>query len=172
MTGVQTCALPISKDGSLYGSYWDHVGAMSTNSERQQAYLIATQEKLETNIRTMNGVLDADVIITPGEDRTYVLEDISTETKASVKVSLRSGYMLTDQQAKGIRTMVSHAWSGMTIDDVAILDDIGNTYTDTSANAGTLIELKRQLEESQSNYLRTQIKIGRASCRERVFCGV
>jgi len=146
------------KDGSLYGSYWDHVGAMSTNSERQQAYLIATQEKLETNIRTMNGVLDADVIITPGEDRTYVLEDISTETKASVKVSLRSGYMLTDQQAKGIRTMVSHAWSGMTIDDVAILDDIGNTYTDTSANAGTLIELKRQLEESQSNYLRTQIK--------------
>ena len=146
------------KDGSLYGSYWDHVGAMSTNSERQQAYLIATQEKLETNIRTMNGVLDADVIITPGEDRTYVLEDISTETKASVKVSLRSGYMLTDQQAKGIRTMVSHAWSGMTIDDVAILDDIGNTYTDTRANAGTLIELKRQLEESQSNYLRTQIK--------------
>lgn len=146
------------KDGSLYGSYWEHVGAMSTSSERATAFQIATQEKLETNIRTMTGVLNAEVIITPGESRTYVLEDVSTEAKATVKVSLRSGYMLTDQQAKGIRVMVSHAWSGMTIDSVAIVDDIGNTYTDSSVNAGTLIELRRQLEESQSNYLRTQIK--------------
>ena len=37
------------KDGSLYGSYWDHVGAMSTSSERQTAYLISTQEKLEAD---------------------------------------------------------------------------------------------------------------------------
>lgn len=146
------------KDGSLYGSYWEHVGAMSTSSERATAFQIATQEKLESSIRTMPGVLDASVIITPGESRTYVLEDVSTEAKASVRVTLRSGYMLTDQQAKGIRVMVSHAWSGMTIDSVAITDDIGNTYTDSSVNAGTLIELRRQLEESQSNYLRTQIK--------------
>lgn len=146
------------KDGSLYGSYWEHVGAMSTSSERATAFRIATQEKLESSIRTMTGVLDASVIITPGESRTYVLEDVSTEAKASVKVTLRSGYMLTDQQAKGIRVMVSHAWSGMTIDNVAIMDDIGNTYTDSSVNAGTLIELRRQLEEFQSNYLRTQIK--------------
>lgn len=146
------------KNGSLYGSYWEHVGAMSTSSERATAFQIATQEKLETSIRTMTGVLDASVIITPGESRTYVLEDVSTEAKASVKVWLRSGYMLTDQQAKGIRVMVSHAWSGMSIDNVAITDDIGNTYTDSSVNAGTLIELRRQLEESQSNYLRTQVK--------------
>lgn len=146
------------RDGSLYGSYWEHVGSMSTSSERATAFQIATQEKLETNIRTMTGVLDASVIITPGESRTYVLEDVSTEAKASVSLTLRSGYMLTDQQARGIRVMVSHAWSGMTIDSVAITDDIGNTYTDSSVSAGTLVELKRQLEESQSNYLRTQIK--------------
>ena len=72
------------KDGSLYGSYWDHVGAMSTSSERQTAYLISTQEKLETAIRTMPNVLDAQVTITPGQERTYVLEDISTQTVATV----------------------------------------------------------------------------------------
>ena len=146
------------KDGSLYGSYWDHVGAMSTNSERQTAFLIATQEKLETAIRTMPNVLDAQVTITPGQERTYVLEDISTQTVATVFVNMRSGQVLTDQQANGIRTMVSHAWTGMTIDDVSITDNVGNTYSDTSGNADTLIELKRRLEESQSNYIRTQIK--------------
>ena len=146
------------KDGSLYGSYWDHVGAMSTSSERQTAYLISTQEKLETAIRTMPNVLDAQVTITPGQERTYVLEDISTQTVATVFVNMRSGQVLTDQQANGIRTMVSHAWTGMTIDDVSITDNVGNTYSDTSGNADTLIELKRRLEESQSNYIRTQIK--------------
>ena len=146
------------KSGRLYETYQEKVNTLTTNSERETYMLISRVQRMEGTIRAFDGVLDAVINMELGEDRTYVLEDISTETKASVKVSLRSGYMLTDQQAKGIRTMVSHAWSGMTIDDVAILDDIGNTYTDTSANAGTLIELKRQLEESQSNYLRTQIK--------------
>ena len=147
------------KDGSLYGSYWDHVGSMSTNSERQTAYLIATQEKLETNIRTMANVVDASVQITPGESRTYVLEDISTQTSAYVKVSMRSGQTLTEQQADGIRQMVSKAWSGMTIDDVAIVDDIGNTYSGGSeATASDSLELQRILEERTANRIRTQVK--------------
>ncbi len=146
------------KDGTLYGSYWDHVGSMSTTSERATAFLIATQEKLEANIRSMTGVLNASVTITPGEDRTYVLEDISTQTTATVFLELRSGYVLTDGQADGIRRMVSHAWSGMTIDDVVITDSMGNTYSDTGASVGSAIELKRQLEEAHANNLRTQIK--------------
>lgn len=147
------------KDGTLYGSYWDHVGSMSTSSERATAYLIATQEKLETNIRTMTNVLDASVGITPGEDRTYVLEDVSTETVAYVKVSMRSGSMLTEQQADAIRLMVSHAWTGMTIDSVVITDDIGNTYTGGSeASAGDALELQRILEERTANRIRTQVK--------------
>ena len=32
------------KDGTLYGSYWDNVGSMSTTSERATAFLISTQE--------------------------------------------------------------------------------------------------------------------------------
>lgn len=146
------------KDGSLYGSYWEHAGTMSTTSERATAERIAVQEKLATNIRTMDGVLNADVTITPGEDRTYVLEDVSTETKATVYLTLRSGYVLTDEQAEGIRWMVSHAWSGMTIDSVAITDGVGNTYSDHEGNANDAAELQSMLQERESNRLRTQIK--------------
>ena len=147
------------KDGSLYGSYWDHVGSMSTNSERQTAYLIATQEKLETNIRTMANVVDASVQITPGESRTYVLEDISTQTSAYVKVSMRSGQTLTEQQADGIRQMVSKAWSGMTVDSVVVTDNTGNTYTGgDDASAADAMELQRILQEREANRIRTQVK--------------
>ena len=146
------------KDGTLYGSYWEHAGTMSTASERATAYLLARQEALETSIRTMDGVLNATVYITPGEDRTYVLEDISTQATASVKVDLKSGYILTDEQADGIRRLVARAWSGLDIENIELIDGVGNTYSDHEGNASDAAELQSILQERESNRLRTQIK--------------
>ena len=147
------------KDASLFGSYWEHVGSMSTNSERQTAYLISIVERMETAIRTMPNVVDAVVTITPGESRTYVLEDIATETVADVYVIMRSGCTLSDEAAVGIRQMVSRAWSGMTIDSVSLHDNVGNVYTGgTEASAGDALELQRILEERTANRIRSQVK--------------
>ena len=38
----------------------------------------------------------------PGQQRTYVLEDVSTETTASVRLQMRSGTMLTDNEANSV----------------------------------------------------------------------
>lgn len=147
------------KDGTLYGSYFDRVGSMSTTSERATAFLIATQERLETSIRTFPGVVDVQVYINPGEDRTYVLEDISTETTAEVHLTLRSGYTLPESDAEAIRYMVSHAWSGMTVDSVVVTDNTGNTYTGgDDASAADAMELQRILQEREANRIRTQVK--------------
>ena len=163
------------KDGSLFGSYWEHVGSLSTNSERQTAYLIAVIERMETAIRTMPNVVDATVSITPGESRTYVLEDISTETAADVYVIMRSGETLSDQAAEAIRLMVSKAWSGMTIDSVSLHDDVGNVYTGGSvASANDTLELQRILEEHEANRIRSQVKhvLDGAFGKENVLVGV
>lgn len=146
------------KDGTLYGSYWEHAGTMSTTSERTTAYLLARQEALETSIRTFDGVLNATVYITPGEDRTYVLEDISTQASASVKVDLKDNYVLPDEVANAIRLLVSRAWSGLEIDNVAITDNWGNTYEGQEVTADDAAELQNLLQERESNRLRTQIK--------------
>lgn len=146
------------KNASLYGSYYEHVGALSTSSQEARNWQIATQEKLEASIRTFPNVLNAQVYISPGEERTYVLEDISTETTASVKVDMRSGTMLTDEQADGIRRLVSHAWSGMSIDSVEIIDGLGNTYTPGEESPGDAAELQYRMQERTNNQLRTQIK--------------
>lgn len=146
------------KDGTLYGSYWEHAGTMSTTSERAIAERLAQQEALATSIRTFEGVLNATVYITPGEDRTYVLEDISTQATASVKVDLKNDYVLPDETAEAIRLLVARAWSGLDIDSVAIVDNWGNTYNGQEVNANDAAELQSILQERESNRLRTQIK--------------
>jgi len=146
------------KDGSLYGSYWEHAGTMSTTSERETAFLIARQESLETSIRTFEGVLDATVYITPGEERTYVLEDSNTATTASVKLDLRSGYVLPEETADAIRRLVARAWTDLDIENVEIVDTVGNTYSEHEGNAKNAAELQARLQESESNRLRTEVK--------------
>lgn len=147
------------KDGTLYGSYWDNVGSMSTTSERATAFLISTQERLETSIRTFAGVLDAQVYITPGESRTYVLEDVSTATTAAVHLTLRSGYTLPDSDVDAIQRLVSHAWSGMTVESVSITDNMNNTYTGSAdVSAADSLELQRMLQEREANRIRREVK--------------
>ena len=146
------------KNASLYGSYYEHVGALSTSSQEARTWQISVQERLEASIRTIPNVLDVQVYISPGQQRTYVLEDVSTETTASVRVQMRSGTMLTDGEANGIRHLVSHAWSGMTLDSVSITDSAGNTYSAGEDSPSDAAELQYRMQERTNNQLRTQIK--------------
>ena len=47
------------KSGTLYSSYFENVGTMSTTSERATAWLVAVQERLQATIRQLDGVVDA-----------------------------------------------------------------------------------------------------------------
>ena len=146
------------KDGSIYGTYWEKVGMLTTSSQEARTYLISTMEKLEAVMRTMEGVRDAIVQITPGEDRTFVLQDNSTETGAYVKLSLRDGYTLTDEQADGIRRLVSKSWEGLSLENVEILDQWGNSYIGTSeASSSDAAFLKRYMENHYANRIRTAV---------------
>lgn len=146
------------KSGNLFGTYFEHVGTLSTSSEQAQTYLISVMEGLAATIRTFPGVQDAVVWIDQGEERTYVLEDAKAEATASVKVTMRDGYSLTSGQADAIRQLVSHAVGGLDIENVFITDGIGNTYSsDTSASVSDAAALKAQQEEYQANKIRTEV---------------
>ena len=147
------------KSGSLYGSYWDNVGMMTTTSERAIALRIASEEKLAAILRTLVGIQDAQVTITPGEDRTFVLQDNSTETTASVVLTLQNGYTaLTDDNVDAIRRIVSRAWEGLTIDNVEIIDQYMNPYLGSSgASSSDAAELQRYMEQYWINRIRTAV---------------
>lgn len=146
------------KDGYLYDTYFEKSGLTTTNSERNTNLQIALQERLGAIIRTFPGVKEAYVNITPGQEQTYVLEDVQTQSKASVTLVMMEGFTLTPEQAATIRNIVSHSVRDLALDDVSIGDTIGNTYTaDSVANLADNSQMKLALEEYYSNKLRTSV---------------
>lgn len=147
--------------GFAYEYYTDNVGALSTQSEREKAWLISMEEKLRACIITLENVRDAQVNIAEGEDHSYVLDSGNkVDASASVVVTMRDGKMLTDQQAAAIRALVAGGVQGLEVDSVEILDTLGNIYTagDGLSSAATdASALKLQLEEKYNNLTRTNI---------------
>lgn len=149
------------KQGFSYDGYYEHVGALSTESERNNAFLLTLQEKMEAVIRCFDGVRDALVTIAPGTDNTYVLDSANkVDATASVYVTMQTGQMLTDKQAQAIRTLVAHGVQGLEIGSVAISDSAGNLYNQelgSDINALDASDLKLYLEEKQGNLIRTRV---------------
>ena len=145
--------------GYAYSTYYDHVGSLSTEAERNNAYLMFLQESMSNTIRTFENVKDATVYISPGEDHGYVLDSGNVvEASATVTVTMDGAAKLSGEQAAAIRNLVSHAVQGLEIDSVAIRDTLGNTYSaDASAEAGNDSALKLQLEEEYENKIRTEV---------------
>ena len=169
------------KTGFSYETYFENIGALSTEAERNTAYLVALEEKMAAVIRCMDGVVDATVNMQPGEDRTYVLDSSNAvEATAAVSVTMQDGVTLTAQQASAIRSFVAHSVKGLGIDSVVILDNLGNMYTadDGSAASTELSALKLQLEEENNNKIRTGIMqvlvplFGEDNVRVSVHCTV
>lgn len=148
------------KSGFSYETYRTAVGTMSTEADRNIAYLQDLQDRMAGVIRCLDGVKDAVVTIVQGDDRRYILDsDNMVEASASVMVTMRDGGTLTAQQASAIRNLVARAVKGLEIDNVAISDSMGNSYNadDTASGAGDASALKLSLEEQVNNSVRTQI---------------
>jgi flagellar M-ring protein FliF len=114
---------------------------------------------MAATIRCLDGVKDAVVTISQGEDNTYVLDSSNVvEASASVTVTMRDNQMMSDQMAEAIRTLVSRAVEGLEIDNVSIIDSLGNTYNAANSDSSDdSSSLKIQLEEQYNNKIRTNI---------------
>lgn len=146
--------------GYGYDTYFDHVGSLTTESERNQVTLYALQDRMQAVIRNFDGVKDAAVLLTPGEDNTYVLDSNNkVDASASVTVTMENGKTLTDNQVKAIRNLVSSGMAGLNVENVTIEDTFGNPYTSTDdfSDLQDASALKLKLEEQCNNNIRTRV---------------
>lgn len=158
MAKVLVAGYPSS--GYDYGTYMDHVGSLTTESERNQLVLYDLQDYMAAVICNMDGVEKASVLLTPGEDHTYVLDsDNQVDASAAVQVTMEDGKTLSDNEVKAIRNLVSHGLSGLNVENVEISDTYGNTYsTDADfSDAESSSQLKMELEEKYNNLIRTRV---------------
>lgn len=149
--------------GYFYETYFNKTGTFSTEAERKEAMRIATQEKLEAMIRQLDGIRDAQVIISLGTQRTYVLDPQTSESTATVLVTPDGNQLLSAGTVETIRYMVSHSVQALNIGDVTISDtnnNVYNVYNDTTSGTGQMADanaLKLQFEQSTNNQVRTQV---------------
>lgn len=153
--------LGLPNSGGAYETYNSMVGSMSTDTDKETAAQYDLEVKIASTIRNMSGVFDASVTISYGEDRRYVLDSSNmTESSAYVYVELNGTQPLSTEVASGIRLAVSHAVADLSAENVAIVDNMGNTYTNGSSGVGTTSEasyLKLELEQYVSNQIRTEL---------------
>lgn len=168
------------KTGYSYSTYFDHVGALSTESERSRAYIMDLQDRIGAVIRNFDGVRDATVNITVGEDRTYVLDSGNViNASAGISVDMYDGKTLTVEQATAIRNFVAHSVQGLSIDDVSIVDNLGNQYDALSQSVnGDASALKLQLKQQMENSIRTKVMgvllpiYEEGNVRAEVYCDI
>ena len=147
------------QSGANYSLYLDKVSALSTESDRSQLVLFDLQDRRAAIIRCFDGVQDAIVQITPGEDRRYVLsQDDTVEATAAVVVTMKDDEPISQKLAEAIQDTVSHSVKGLVVDQVAIRDNQGNTYDGTKQEDATDIAKKKlELEQEQNKKIRDQV---------------
>ena len=102
--------------------YMENMNAFSTNEERVYAKLQDLRDSMAATIRNFPDVMDADVFITPGENRAYILDSGNVvEATAAVSVTMVEGKMLTDGQAEAIRDLLAHGVQGLKIDRKSVV---------------------------------------------------
>ena len=145
-------AYPTSGYG--YEMYLTNVSSLSSDSDRRILWQADLQDRLAASIRTLDGVRDAQVYITAGEDRRYILStDDVIDAEASVMVTMSGTRTLDEKQANAIRALVTRAVQGLQIENVDIVDSNGNSYfsTDGSISSGSDSAALKLYLESQTN---------------------
>ena len=146
--------------GFLYEGYNEGVGALTTSSQEARLWLMAREQKLAAIIQTFEGVQSAQVTITPGTERIYVLDPQATPATASVIITPTSSKGISSGVVESIRDLVSHSVEGLEVSNVSISDTLGNPYggsMSTSDAMGEAGAMKLQYEQETSNKIRGQV---------------
>lgn len=82
-------------------------------------------QSIEGILTSITGIKHAQVIVTMPEHS--VFSDEAVPVTASVMLMVEPGFRLHDEQVKVIKNLVSHAVPGLTAENVAIADNMGNS---------------------------------------------
>lgn len=129
-----------------------------TNEDKRKKYLQAKMTQLAATIEEINGIDKATVLLTVPDSSNFLTEDIK-QSKASVLLTLRSGFKLSDQQVDGIVTLVANAVEGLELNHVSIHDNTGKMLNDESTDGDNYsLNKKIDMQQEVTNRLEESLK--------------
>lgn len=97
----------------------------TTDFERRAGDLRRVTGQVKQHIETLDDIAFADVVITPGKDSLF--ESQREPASASVTLRFKSGASMTRKQIQGVQNLILRSVSGLTADNIIILNTQGET---------------------------------------------
>lgn len=155
---VASSEMQLSLDGYTrapysYDIFKEGNSLLSSDSEKKAYLLFEIQNRIESAIKTIEGIDDAMVTIALPENDSFVLSEDKEKPSASVKLVI-GGLVpnITPKQVAGIKVQVARSVPGLEVDRVAVLDNYGNLLeTDDERSTEKDIDFMKMKDKVDSN---------------------
>lgn len=149
------------KTAPNYDFFTNHTNIMSTDYEKKTIEKYQLNQRLEAVIKTLDGVVNANVTISIPDQSSYAWDDNAAESTASVTITLEDGKKLQAKQVNGIKQLVAKSVPNMKTDNVSVVDTAtGEELSDTEDNTGNQVDIsqfKRTIEKEYENDVEKKI---------------
>ncbi|MDQ0217078.1 flagellar basal body M-ring protein FliF [Peribacillus cavernae] len=174
---VELAAEGIPKSGSIdYSFFGQNAGIGMTENEFNVLKLDAMQTELAELIKGIDGVNDANVMITLPEKGVFVSDD-PEEASASIVLNTKPGYQFESGQIKSLYHLVSKSVPNLPTDNIVIMNqdfeyfDLKNeNNSEPGASFASQHEIKKEIERDIQRQV--QNMLGTLMGREKVVVSV
>lgn len=175
---VELAAEGIPKSGSIdYTTFKERMGFGMTDNEFSIMERAAMQTELANLIRSVNGVQDAQVMITLPEESIWVSSNDQTAS-ASVLLNVKPGYQLDQQQVRALYHLISKSVPKLPIDNIVIMNQMFEYLEFDNENiansALSAFEQQRSMQKEIERDLQRQVQqmLGTLVGRDKVLVSV
>ncbi len=120
-----------------------------TSEDKNQRYLIAKQNKLRKGLKAIKGVEYVDVNLYIPQDQTFIIDQSSNESTASLIIKMKAGYPPLDRnQVNGIVQYVAKSVKGLQPDKVSIIDENGRSLVPEAGTQNAVISTQMDMQEA------------------------
>lgn len=149
---VQLAAEGIPDSGSIdYSFFSDKAGIGMTDNEFNVVKLDAMQSEIANLIKKIDGVQDANVMITLPEKGVFV-SDTPEAASASVVLTTKPGYQFDENQISALYRLVSKSVPNLPTDNIVIMNqnfeyfDLKDQKNSVGTEFASQLEIKKQIE--------------------------
>lgn len=134
------------KTAPNYDFFTNNVGIMSTDYEKKTIERYQLNTRLESVIKTLEGVQNCYVTISIPEDNSYAWDSDDSVVSASVTIQLENNKTLSAKQINGVKQLVAKSVPNLKVENVALIDastGIELTPEDNDNSTGNQISISQ-----------------------------
>ncbi|PRO65233.1 flagellar basal-body MS-ring/collar protein FliF [Alkalicoccus urumqiensis] len=158
---VSLAAEGIPQTGRIdYSTFSENMGFGTTDNEFELLERAAIQSSIEDLIRNIDGISNAQVMITMPEESPWLSEEPDAAT-ASVVVNTQAGAQLDQQQVQALYHLVAQSVPNLAVDDVVISDQYSRPLEYENRNNGgnlNAYEQNRQIQKDIERDLQRELQ--------------